>query len=283
MNRRRRFPLAPALAALATLTPMAGTAESVAPARLAYSDLADLGLAAPIAALVRVADAVEVGKEQRAGLRPGFSRFYVEADLVSLIRSPDPLPTRVTYVADLAPDARGKPARPRKGTDFLIFAVPVAGHSGALQLAAPDAQLAYAPGDVERLRAILRESGTAGAPPLITGIGRAFHVAGSLPGESETQIFLRTADGRPVSLSILRRPGETPRWSAALSEIVDDAAAPPARDTLLWYRLACALPPAPPAAGLADASSPEDAAAISDDYRLVIESLGPCGRMRSVR
>lgn len=278
MSRRRVFPIA--LAVLAALPAAAGAADSRPAARLAYADLADLGLAAPIAALVRVASAVEVGKEQRAGLRPGFSRFYVEADLVSLIRAPDPLPTRVTYVADLPPDARGKPARPGKGMDFLIFALPVAGHSGALQLAAPDAQIAYAPGDVERLRAILRESGGAGAPPSITGIGRAFHVAGSLPGESETQIFLKTADGRPVSLSILRRPGETPRWSAALSEIVDDSAAPPARDTLLWYRLACALPPGLPADSMADTSSPEDIAAIRDDYRLVLTSLGPCGRTR---
>ena len=33
--------------------------------------------------------------------------------------------------------------------------------------------------------------------------GSRFHVAGSLPGEGETQIFVKTADGRPISLSIL--------------------------------------------------------------------------------
>ena len=68
-------------------------------------------------------------------------------------------------------------------------------------------------------------------------IGNAFHVAGSLPGEGETQMFLTTADARPVSLSILRRPGEQPRWAVALAEIVDEAAGPPQRDTFLWYRL----------------------------------------------
>ena len=273
----RAFVIAAAL--LAAPTP----AESQPAARLGYADLADLGLSAPIAAEIRIAGAAEVGRDQSAGLKPGLTRFFVEADLVSLIRSPEPLAERISYVVDLPPDARGKPARPKKGAGYLLFAIPAPGHPGAVQLAAPDAQVPVEPGDAERLRTILRDAGAAGAPPVITGIGRAFHVPGSLPGESETQVFLTTADGRPVSLSILRRPNEAPRWAVALSEIVDDSAAPPARDTLLWYRLACALPPALPVATLADAPSPEDAAAIRDDYRLVIESLGQCGRTRSVR
>ncbi len=88
----------------------------------------------------------------------------------------------------------------------------------------------------------------ADAPPRITGIGRAFHVPGSLPGESETQIFLQTADDRPISLTVLRRPGEQPRWSVALTEIVDEAAAPPAPRhlALVPARLHPAAAPAAP-------------------------------------
>jgi hypothetical protein len=104
-------------------------------------------------------------------------------------------------------------------------------------------------------------------------------VPGSLPGESETQIFLQTSDNRPISLNVLRRPGERPRWSVALSEIVDDAAAPPRPDTLLWYRLACTLPPALPAQSLREAGR-DEAGAIAADYRLVLERLGPCARSR---
>src|SRR3546814_1145016 len=44
----------------------------------------------------------------------------------------------------------------------------------------------------------LFRSVAADAPPVITGVGCAFHVPGSLPGEGETQIFLATADGSPV-------------------------------------------------------------------------------------
>ncbi|KAA5569740.1 hypothetical protein F3G50_31575, partial [Pseudomonas aeruginosa] len=82
----------------------------------------------------------------------------------------------------------------------------------------------------QRIRQIARDLVAPDAPPVITGVGNAFHVPGALPGEGETQVFLTTANGAPVSLSILRRPGEQPRWAVALSEIVDEAAAPPARD-----------------------------------------------------
>jgi hypothetical protein len=245
-----------------------------------YADAADLALAAPVAAHVRLVEGIPLKKEQAAGVRAGFFRFYVEADTVALIRSPQPLPARISYVVDLAAGPAGKPPRLVKGADYLILAAPVAGHDGQVRLIAPDSQLPYSAAGEARLRDILREAMAPSPPPIITGIGRAFHVPGSLPGESETQIFLHTADGRPVSLSILRRPGETPRWSVALSEIVDDAAAPPARNTLLWYRLACALPAGLPAQSIAEGTSDEDAAAIRADYGLVLDSLGPCGRAR---
>jgi hypothetical protein len=250
------------------------------PPALGYADTADLALAAPVAADVRVVEAVRLKEEQAAGVRPGFFRFYVEADTVSLIRAPQPLPARISYVVDLPAGPNGKPPRLTKGAEFLILAAPVAGRPGELRLIAPDAQLAYSPAEADRLRAILKEAMSASPPPRITGIGRAFHVPGSLPGESETQIFLNTADGRPVSLSVLRRPGETPRWSVALSEIVDEAAAPPARETLLWYRLACALPRALSPQSIQEGTSEEDAAAIRADYWLVLDNLGPCGRVR---
>ena len=78
---------------------------------------------------------------------------------------------------------------------------------------------------------------------------------------------------------MLRRPGEQPRWSVALGEMVDEAAETVRRDSLLWYRLACTLPPALPAATLSEAEA-DEARAIRADYRLVIEQLGPCGRSR---
>ena len=266
--------LAAALAAAAAVP-----AESQAPPAPTYADLADLALAAPVAAQVRIADAVAVKAERAPDLKPGMARFYVEAALVSLIRSPKPLPARLSYVVDLPRDSKGRAPKLRKGSEFLLLAAPVAGRPGELRLVAPDAQIAFVPERAATLRSIIREASSASPPPRIAGIGRAFHVPGAIRGESETQIFLQTAGGTPVSLTVLRRPGQTPVWAVALSEIVDEAAEPPAPGTLLWYRLACGLPRALPRQSLAEAD-PEAAAAIAADYRLVLERLGPCVRTR---
>jgi hypothetical protein len=265
----------------ALLAAAAAPAESQAPAAAGptYADLADLALAAPVAAQVRVAEAAAVKAERAPGLKPGLARFYVEAELVSLIRSPQSLPARLSYVVDLPLDAKGKPPRLRKGAEFLLLAAPVAGRPGELRLVAPDAQIAFTADRAAQLRSIVREASAASPPPRIAGIGRAFHVPGAIRGESETQIFLQTAGGTPVSLTVLRRPGQTAQWAVALSEIVDEAAAPPAPGTLLWYRLACGLPRSLPRQSLAEADA-EGAAAIQADYRLVLERLGRCVRTR---
>ncbi|HET9641191.1 MAG TPA: hypothetical protein VFP12_18525 [Allosphingosinicella sp.] len=267
--------------AAALIAAAAAPAESQAPPAPAptYADLADLALAAPVAAQVRIAEAVAVKAERAPDLKPGMARFYVEAGLVSLIRSPQSLPARLSYVVDLPRDSKGKAPRLRKGGEFLLLAAPVAGRPGELRLVAPDAQIAFTPERAATLRSIIREASSASPPPRIAGIGRAFHVPGAIRGESETQLFLQTAGGTPVSLTVLRRPGQTPVWAVALSEIVDEAAEPPAPSTLLWYRLACGLPRALPRQSLAEAEA-EAAAAIEADYRLVLERLGPCVRTR---
>ena len=198
--------------------------------------------------------------------------------MLALVRGAGGLPPRIGYLLDVAPDARGKLPSLKKQR-VLLFARATAGLPGQLQLVAPDAQRPWTPADDARVREIARAALAADAPPRLTGVGEAFHVAGALPGEGETQIFLRTADGRPVSLSVLRRPGERPRWAVALSEIVDEAAAPPPRDTLLWYRLACFLPPALPDASTAGLV-PADAEVAREDYRFVLTQLGACGRTR---
>jgi hypothetical protein len=159
----------------------------------------------------------------------------------------------------------------------VLLLAAAAARPGELQLVGPRAQVPRSPANESKLRAILTEAVAPEAPPAITGVARAFHVAGSLPGEGESQIFLRTADGRPISLNVLRRPGEEPRWAVALSELVDDSAAPPKPDSLLWYRLACGLPRTLPDAATASIA-PGDAEQARADYSLVLAGLGPCTR-----
>ncbi len=135
------------------------------------------------------------------------------------------------------------------------------------------------PNDSRGRPARIAEASGASPAPRITGIGRAFSVPGNLPGESETQFFLQTADQRPISLSVLRRPGEQVRWSVSLGEIVDEGAAPPQPNTLLWYRLACTLPARLPGDVLSEAT-PDESRAIQADYQVIMTGLGRCARTR---
>lgn len=272
------LPILALAAALAAQDAPAPSAVAVAPSGPSYADLADLVLAAPVIADATIRSTTEIKGPEAADLPPGKLRFYAEADVVALVRGSDGIAPRVGYVVDVSATAEGKPPRLKKQR-MLLFARPVSGSTSQIQLVGAGAQLAWSPDADARVRRIVAETVAAEAPPTITGVGNAFHVPGALPGEGETQIFLTTADARPVSLSILRRPGEQFRWAVALSEIVDEAAAPPPRDTLLWYRLACALPatlPDPAAASL----EPADAAVAREDYAFVVAALGRCGRAR---
>jgi hypothetical protein len=243
-----------------------------------YADVADLVLSAPVIADATVRSTTKIKSAEAPNLAPGLVRLYVEVDVTALIRGADGLPPRIGYLLDVAPDAAGRVPKFKKAR-VLIFARPVTGAVDQVQLVAPDAQLDWSPATDARARKIARDALASDAPPVITGIGNAFHVAGALPGEGETQVFLTTSDQRPVSLSILRRPGEQPHWAVALSEIVDESAAPPAPETLLWYRLSCALPQTLPdrSTGSLEAG---DATIARDDYAFVLAALGPCGRTR---
>ena len=271
----RLLPLALAACAL----PLPAPAQVPPAAERPYADLADLVLAAPVIADATVRSVAKLKGPDAAGVAPGAQRVYVTADVTALIRGAGGIPPRVGYLFDLPLDARGRTPSLKKAR-VLLFARPTA-VPGQVQLVGPDAQLSWTPAGDAAVRRIAQEALGPDAAPRITGVGNAFHVPGALPGEGETQVFLQTADGRPVSLSVLRRPGERPRWAVALSEIVDEAAGPPARDTLLWYRLACSLPPALPARSTAGIG-PDDAAKAQADYRFVLGELGPCGRTRPI-
>lgn len=251
-------------------------AQAYAAPAASYTETADLLIASPIVLDATIASAVRIKGAEAANVPPGFMRFYIEADVTALIRGPGAIPPRVGYVLDARVGPDGRAPKYRKAR-VILFARPVPGDATQIQLTGPDSQQAWSPELDSLTRRISRELVAPDAPPVVTGIGNAFHVTGSLPGEGETQVFLTTQDNRPVSLSILRRPGEQPRWAVALSEIVDDAAGPPQRDTLLWYRLACGLPRALPARST-QALEPADAEIAQADYRFVLQQLGPCVR-----
>lgn len=241
-----------------------------------YADLADLALAAPITAHVKVKSVKRLSSEMAAGVRPGHVRQLVTADVIALIKASEDVPKRVRYVVDLPIDSRGKTEK-LKNAESLIFAVGAG--PATLRLVAPDAQLRWTPDNARMVRAILVEAARPDAPPVVRGISSAFHSEGSIPGEGETQIFLNSPEDRPVSLTVQRRAGEGPRWFVSQGEVVDEGTSQPKPESLLWYRIACILPPAMPAAAV-DGQPPETVAKIAEDYRLVLDGLGRCNRAR---
>lgn len=272
---------APVTPASQPLAPPAADSETGATiAGQTYADLVDLALASPVVVRATIHRQFRLKPDESPGLAPGFARLYFEADTTALLVGPD-LGESLRFLADVPTDAAGKVPKLAK-TPVMVFGKVVPNRPGELQLTAPDTMLPWTPALDSQIRAILTELIKPDAPPAITGVREALHVPGNLAGEGETQFFFATANARPVSISVVRRPGEPTRWGVSFGEIVDQAAQPPQPRTLAWYRLACALPPTLPA-GAAISDSAADRQIAAEDYALVLRELGPCTRNRARR
>lgn len=243
---------------------------------LTYADLADLALPARIVAKVQVTETIALKVATDGAVPSSVERLYVSAQIVDLIRGQTDTPRTITFLDDVPRDARGKVPK-LKNTTLLIFARPVSERLDEVQLDAPDAAIAWSSVRDSTVRAILQAATAPDSPPVIKGVDSAFSVAGTIPGERETQIFLQT-DSRPVSLIVSRHANAAPARTVALGEIVDQGAPLPASNTLLWYQLACHLPKMFPPAKLP--ATADDAQAVREDYAVVMAGLGTCARGR---
>ena len=277
-------PLTITALALGGLAAGSAAALAQAPAAMAeaaadgptYADLATLSDAADLVIRVQIRRQTALKPDRAPGLAAGFARLYIEANTVALIAGRSSVGAGIAYLVDVPIDAKGKVPK-LKNREMVLFADAVPGRAGEVRLVNPNAQLAHSPALEDRLRPILTALYAADAPPRITGISDALAVPGTLTGESETQIFLATETGAPVSLTVLRRPGQPPQWGVSWGEIIDSAARPPVPDSLRWFRLACALPPQlPSSANLARV--PEARRLAAADYAFVRAALGPCTR-----
>ncbi len=247
---------------------------------LSYADIADLSEAAPIIATVRVLSMKTVERPATEGATAKIKYHLVTGKIESLIRGKDGLPSKVYFLIEKPKSAKTANESANSGWQrnqtALIYAKQ-GNQPSALQLVSRNAAQKWSAEAEATTRAVTTELLSANSPPQIIGIGDVFHVTGTIAGESETQIFLKTITGSPVSISILHRPGNSIKWGVSLGEIVDDAAVPPTSNTLLWYRLACSLPTTLPLQST-DNLPVLDAEAARSDYRFVMESLGSCGR-----
>lgn len=279
--RRLRIAALPlALAACATVSEaQVSPAPGAAAPQLTYADLAGLAEAAGVIVRVRVKDQATVEPERARGVAPGMVRLYVEAETEAVLKAPAALGESLAYLADVPLDAKGRAPKLKKQS-FLLFARQVPGRPGQLQLVQPDAQIAADTGTDARLRAVIADLSSPDAPPRISGVRDAMSVAGNLAGESETQVFLDTTSGTPVSLTVLRRPGQEPVWGVSWTELVDQSAQAPQPGTLEWYRLACFLPRELPQGAYLQREQAARYQAQAD-YGFILSQLGECDRTRS--
>lgn len=276
-----RLRAAAAAALLGTLAGPVFAADDpppIPPSQLTYADLVDLADSTQLVVKARIRKQRALPAAQSPGLRPGWVRLLIEADTEGLISGRAPIGESLRFLADFPLDAKGKPLKLKK-TPLLLFALPVPNHPGDLQMIDVDSYILAEPVAEARVRDVLAQLAAPDGPPKITGVRDALAVEGNLSGESETQLFLTTANDAPVSLNVLRRPSMEPEWGVSWSELVDQSAQPPQKDTLEWYRLACFLPrQLPPEAILSSAGQARVLAA--NDYRYVLDQLGACARTR---
>lgn len=253
-------------------------AQAALTAGPSYADVAALTEKASLVAVVEVRDQAVVEPERSPGLAAGHARLYIEARTQALLGGRAALGESLVYLVDVPLDEDGDAPKLKKQR-FIVFANPVAGRPGTLQLVEPDAAIPASP-ELERLaREVIAAFAAPDIPPAVTGVRDVMSVAGNLVGESETQLFLDTATGEPASLTVIRRPGMDPTWGVSWTEIVDRSARPPAPRTVEWYRLACALPRELPD----DSFLRQDPAArerAREDYRFILDQLGECTRTR---
>ena len=265
---------APALHAQATVeTPFAVPAQGGS-----YADIADLVVNSPLILDAQIRKVTSLPATQTAGVPANIRRVLIDADVTSLVRGTDGFAAKARFLLDVPKNAKGKIPKLQKRRYFILGSK-VGGSPGTVKLSRPDALIEWSPANDATLRAITKEAVQVDAPQAITGLSSAFHSQGTIIGEGETQIFLRTASGQPISVSILSRPGQSKSWAVSTGDVIDESAVAPAKNTLLWYRMACSLPRTLDPK-LVESSEAKDIANAQSDYRFVIESLGPCGRTR---
>lgn len=274
---------APAAPANAQQSPIRSAGSAVAKVvanasdTLTYADLASLADASEVVLRAEVRKVSRLKPEQAPNLAAGMARVLIGAKTTAVL-SGAAMGATASYLADVPLDAKGKVPKLRNA-QVLIFARTVPGRPGELRLVDGGAQILWSTGVEARVRTILTELLSADAPPRIKALREVLFVPGNLAGEGETQLFLQTETGAPVSLSVIRRPGMDRTWGVSLSEIVDQAARPPERNTLTWYRLACFLPRTIPARA-ALSGNDDDHRAAEEDYAFVLRELGECTRTR---
>lgn len=241
-------------------------------AQLSWTDWADLALAAPAVLAADIRDIDRPDRRAAPDVPAGEVRALVQGSVRTVLKAPAVFPAGAAWLWQGPADARGRPPFV-KASPVLLFATPLAGGSKpevqALRLISGQGQQPWSAEREALVRTILREA-KAGGAPMVTGVTDAARTAGDVEGQSESQIFLSTEAGAPLTMIVRRLAGAAPLLLVASGELVSTAV-PVERETLLWRALACGLPVALPTRLAGDAL-------LEADYQFALSTLGACGR-----
>ncbi len=243
---------------------------------LSWTDLADLTLASPAVLVATTENAGKLSRKSAPDVPPGEVRALIEARLTAALKAPGILPARGEWLWQGTADAKNRPPF-AKGSLVIAFLEPVASAGSPdiqqYRLTAPHAMQPWSPDTEATVRAILEEATRPeNGGLLVTAVTDGFHSSGTVAGQSESQFFLATESGRPLTLLVEKSPGNAPAVTLATGDMIERAL-PIVPRTLRWRALACGLPAAlPPKLS----ASPE----LSADYEAARASIGPCGRTR---
>jgi hypothetical protein len=253
-------------------------AFSVPAANSSYADVADLVTISPLIVDAQIRKATKVPLEQAVGVPANMQRMLIEADVLALLRGDGGFAGTARFLLDVPKDTKGKIPKLKKMRYFLLGSK-VAGRPGTLKLSRPDALIEYSIGNDAMVRAVTKEAVMIDSPQPIVGVTSAFHSPGTVIGEGETQIFVEAKGNQIYSLSVFSRPGAGKRYAVSTGEVIDESAAAPQKNSLLWYRLACGLPRTLDTK-LVETAEQENVGRAQADYKFVIDSLGACDRKR---
>ena len=150
----------------------AGPVAPVAAPVAHYADLADLADSAPLVLKVLIHKVAPLEPTRAGDVRKGWARVYIEAEPMGVLLGPQVLPPSMRYLLDVPLDARGKPPVLKKQV-VLVFAAPVVGPPGTLQLVDPDSQLPWSADLEARVRKLLADLAAPDAPGKVTGVREA--------------------------------------------------------------------------------------------------------------
>lgn len=257
------------LALAVTLLPSASVAQSMPRAADSYARLADFVLRSPVIVRASITKVERISPKNAPGLAEGQGRLLITAGIETALVAPGPVPAQMTWLVDVPVDAKRRVADMRGKT--ILAGVEMPDEQGRTRLTGPDGQRIWQDVLEARVRQIATEA-RSGTVPEVTGVTNGFRVEGTLPGESESQFFLSTRGGKPLTLVMLERPGQARQIAIASGDIIDESASSVKPETLLWCRLACGLPRSlPREAGGNDV-------ALANAWIGIMASLGPCER-----